>query len=239
VKLQCPLYRRTFFLVFFFIFGLLLINSKNSYSQTLEIKLPKAKLDEGKALSNTLQERKSIRSFSANKKLDLQQISQLLWAANGTKVDSLDTVTSATQILPSAGGVYALKIYLIVGENSVEELPKGIYFYSNQNNTLQLLQSTDARKELAQACLGQNFIAQAPVSIAIAAEFNRMRQRYNIRANQYVYFEVGHAAQNIHLMCEDLELATVEVGAFTDKDVNKVIGINYPVLLIMPVGYER
>ena len=44
------------------------------------IKLPKPKLDRGKSVASALHQRKTIREFS-DKKLPLQVLSDLLWAA--------------------------------------------------------------------------------------------------------------------------------------------------------------
>jgi nitroreductase len=50
--------------------------------------------------------------------------------------------------------------------------------------------------------------------------------------------EVGHVGENIHLQAVALGLATVEVGAFHDEEVSKVLGIEEQIkpLYIMPLG---
>jgi nitroreductase len=50
--------------------------------------------------------------------------------------------------------------------------------------------------------------------------------------------EVGHVGENIHLQTVALGLATVEVGAFHDEEVSKVLGIEEQIkpLYIMPLG---
>ena len=50
--------------------------------------------------------------------------------------------------------------------------------------------------------------------------------------------EVGHAGENIHLQAVALGLSTVEVGAFNDEAVAKVLGVEEQIrpLYIMPVG---
>jgi nitroreductase len=50
--------------------------------------------------------------------------------------------------------------------------------------------------------------------------------------------EVGHVGENIHLQAVALGLATVEVGAFDDEGVRKVLGLEEQIkpLYIMPIG---
>jgi nitroreductase len=50
--------------------------------------------------------------------------------------------------------------------------------------------------------------------------------------------EVGHVGENIHLQAVALGLATVEVGAFNDEAVTKVLGVDEQIkpIYIIPVG---
>lgn len=91
---------------------------------------------------------------------------------------------------------------------------------------------------LADAALGQAFIARAPVSLVFSAVFTRTTGRYGERGINYVYMEAGHAAQNVYLQAEASGLGTCAVGAFDDQDVKNIVqmpGEERP-LYIMPVG---
>jgi nitroreductase len=52
--------------------------------------------------------------------------------------------------------------------------------------------------------------------------------------------EVGHAGQNIFLQCQTLGLSAGIVGAFHDRKVAKIVGVekNHEPLIIMPVGWQ-
>jgi SagB-type dehydrogenase family enzyme len=217
------------------IFSFMAINSR---AQMANIRLPKPKLSQGKYLRQNIEERRSGRSFS-NKKLDIDTLSTVIWATYGRKIKDIGAITSASYTIPSAGAIYPLEIFVVVGKNSVDNLGGGLYRYSKDEHTLIQVSNLDKRKDLTSSCLGQKFIESAAVSIVITANFDLMKQRYKDRAERYVILEAGHAAQNIYLIANDLGLSTVEVGAFKDEEVSKTLGINFPVLLIMPIGYEK
>jgi len=87
--------------------------------------------------------------------------------------------------------------------------------------------------------MGQQAINLAPVSIVIAADYERTRNRYKNRTERYVHMEAGHAAQNIYLQATALGLGTTAIGAFDDNGVKELLSLtgNLQPLYIMPVGH--
>jgi len=201
----------------------------------MAIKLP-APLSEGKkTLPELLSARRSRRNFSS-KALSLKQVGQILWSAQGLVKDP----TRETRTAPSAGATYPLEVFLVAGDSGVEGIDAGLYRYDWKEHELELERPGDVRRDLARAALGQGFLFQAPASVVIIADYVQTTYRYGERGRRYVQNEVGHLSQNIYLVCEDLNLATVEVGAFYDEEVKKVLGLPTPLepLAIMPVGYK-
>ncbi len=195
------------------------------------IELPSPRLDGELTLEEAIFERRSVREF-ANIPLNLEQISQLLWAAQGI-TDSWRNFRSA----PSAGALYPMEIFLVVGD--VEELEAGIYHYNPDEHSLDKMKEGDIRGDLSRAALGQRAVDQAPVNIIIAAEFGRTTGRYGTRGERYVYIEAGHIGQNIYLQAVALGLGTVAIGAFHDDDVAELLEIDFDPLYIFPVGYGQ
>ena len=76
------------------------------------------------------------------------------------------------------------------------------------------------------------------MDIAICTLYHRTSYRYGKRGERYVHMEVGHVGENIHLQAVALGLATVEVGAFNDEAVTKVLGVDEQIkpIYIIPVG---
>jgi SagB-type dehydrogenase family enzyme len=61
--------------------------------------------------------------------------------------------------------------------------------------------------------------------------------KYGDRGGRYVHIEVGHAAENVCLQAVALGLGTTVVGAFSDAEVKRLLGLgNEEPLLLIPVG---
>jgi SagB-type dehydrogenase family enzyme len=127
-----------------------------------------------------------------------------------------------------------LEVYAVVGE--VIGLEAGVFHYRPDGHLFVRRTVGDLRGELASAALGQEWVREAPVSLVIAARYERTTRRYGERGVHYVHIEVGHAGQDIYLQAEALGLGTVIVGAFDDQDVKTLLGIEEEPLAIMPVG---
>jgi SagB-type dehydrogenase family enzyme len=210
----------------------------NSYAdnQDMKVRLKPAQLVD-KNLKSLLESRYSCRSFQ-NKSLNLDAVATVLWATCGRRHDA---VASASRTIPSAGATYPLELYLVVGKDGVDKLKEGLYHYLIDEHALEFILPGDRRSALAAACLGQGFIKDAPVSLVIAAKFNRTTNRYGARGGHYVYAEAGHACQNTYLSVANLGLGTVEVGAFGDDSVKAALNLekDYAPLIVMPIGYPK
>ncbi|MQY69292.1 MAG: SagB/ThcOx family dehydrogenase [Firmicutes bacterium] len=197
--------------------------------------LPKPKIKGAVSLEESIKKRRSRRSF-LDKSLTLEQVSQLLWAAQG-----ITDERTGFRASPSGGACYPLDIYLLVGKNSVEGLDAGVYHYIVSNHSLKIHLRGDKRRVLALASFGQMFIAQAPISLITTVEYSRITSRYGRRGVRYAHIEVGHVGENIYLQAETLGLGTVAVGAFSDGMVSKCLNLSkkHEPLYIMPVGYPK
>lgn len=192
-----------------------------------KIKLPVPDFKGELSVEETLKKRRSIRSYK-QAPLTLKELSQILWATDGKTTDW------GGRTAPSAGATYPLEIYVVVG--NVEGLKSGLYYYEIDNHSLKLIKEGDLRKELSNAALNQTSVKTAPIIIIISGIFERTTARYGKRGERYVFMEVGHCGQNIHLQAESLGLGTVMIGAFEDEKVKKVLGIKEDVFYLCPVG---
>jgi SagB-type dehydrogenase family enzyme len=193
------------------------------------VALPEPSVAGSTSLEQLLAQRRSIRDYQAAA-LELAEIGQLLWAAQGiTHLQGLRTA-------PSAGALYPLELYVVAGH--IEGLAQGVYHYDPSHHQLMKTSDGDLRGALTRAALSQGWIKHASAVIVFTADYERTIRKYGERGKRYVHIEVGHAAQNLFLQSESFGLATVVVGAFNDVEVARLLRLpaDLQPLLLMPVG---
>jgi SagB-type dehydrogenase family enzyme len=192
-----------------------------------EIKLPGPPDQGTMTVEEALRLRRSVREFGS-RPLSLAEIGALLWAAQGI------TSPEGFRTAPSAGALYPLEIYLLVG--GAAALPAGLYHYQPRNHSLRLLREGDLRPQLQRAALDQEPVGKAPCTLIIAGVTARTAAKYADRAERYVLIETGHAAQNVCLEATNLGLALVTVGAFHDDQVRQILKQGVRPLYLLPFG---
>lgn len=190
------------------------------------IYLPEPAVQGKISLEEAIFKRRSERDFKS-KELTPEQISQLLWAGGGKTCGKFGCQLRAS---PSAGALYPLEIFLLTKD--------GMFRYLPEKHGLEIWQESDLREKLAQACLGQVSVAQAPADFLLAADFSRITSKYGERGLRYTYIEIGHVAQNIHLQAVALGLGSVPIGAFFDDQVKALLLLpeDDTPLYVIPVG---
>jgi SagB-type dehydrogenase family enzyme len=194
-----------------------------------QIVLPEPAHDSGISIEEALLNRRSVRSFG-NEAITLQQLGQLLWAGQG--ITSADGKRTA----PSAGALYPLKVYAVIG--NVAGITPGIYEYQPALHTMTRVIDGDWRQALSQAAMGQSSVKQAALDIVITGVYEITTSKYGERGKMYVHMEAGHAAQNICLQAVSLKLGAVTIGGYDDAGVRKVLNLpeHETPLYIIPAG---
>ena len=181
---------------------------------------------------SAISQRRSVRNFS-DKPLNLNQISQLLWAAQG-----ITGPEGEKRAAPSAGALYPMELYVVAGlqGNGLEE---GVYQYIPEGHKIKKVSTGDLRADLSSAALNQEWVEEAPLNIVITGVYERTTRKYTHHGERYVHMEAGHIGENLALQAESLGLGMVTVGAFQAKRVQKVLDIpaNHRPLYIIPLGY--
>lgn len=177
-------------------------------------------------LEEAFNKRASVRQFTPEA-LSLEDISQLLWAAQGV------TREWGARTAPSAGGLFPLELYVVLKE--------GVFRYVPRNHQLIRTVERNVIGPLASAALGQECVREAPAIFVVAAVYERIARKYGARAERYAKMEAGHAAQNLLLQAVSLGLGAVPVGAFQDGQVKKILLLpaDQDPLYLLPVGHER
>ncbi len=193
------------------------------------ILLPAPKISGTVSVEEAVFARRSIRVFAPSL-LEISEISQMLWAAQG------QTDPSGLRAAPSAGALYPLEIYVACG--NVTGLSDGVYHYLPESHALEKVVQRDVRQDLYRSALHQPSVRNAAAVIIIAADYNRTTQKYGERGIRYAHLEAGHASENIYLQAYTMGIGTVAIGAFDDSSIQSVLGLpqNQTPLYLMPVG---
>lgn len=150
--------------------------------------------------------RRSCRSFDASKRITERQLGQVL----------VSSYSLPRHSVPSAGGLYPLKIYVIVTKDQ-QNIGKGYYEYNSEDESLVQF-SDEVDHELLQYALdSDSLLFNAPVIVVIAADLGRHSGKYSNRGYRYTLLEAGHFAQNMQLAAPLEGLATIEYGGFLDE----------------------
>jgi SagB-type dehydrogenase family enzyme len=207
---------------FSFIFFSILI-SFSAISQELQTtQLLSPQLDKGKSLMQALNDRHSTREFS-DKELSLQQLSDLLWAANGINREDVNKRTA-----PSAMNKQEIDVYVF--------LKTGIYLYDAHALQLKLITAGDHRAAAGM----QDYVATAPVNLVYVADYSKMGG--NDESKQiYSSADAAFIGENVYLYCSAFDLACV-FRASIDKDVAaKLMNLNetQKVVSAQTVGFPK
>jgi SagB-type dehydrogenase family enzyme len=178
----------------------------------LALAVPEGK-DAG-TLNGALTRRRSVREYQ-EKPISLEQVSRLLWAAQGV------TGVGGLRTSPSAGAIYPLKAYVIASQ--VAGLAAGVYRYEPDTNELAFVESGDRRKVLCQAAMGQECVAMSPMAVLLVSWDKRMKGEFGDFAEKLVLIESGHAAQNFLLEAVSMGLGGIGLAKFDGDAIRAAV----------------
>lgn len=200
------------------------------------VPLPPPSGESDVSVEEAIANRRSRREYGEGP-LSRRDLGQLLWAAQG-----MTTRTGDGRAAPSAGALYPLEVYVVVGTPGVEDLESGVYRYRPENHELVRGKTDSVQSELRAAAVDQEHVEEAAIDIVVCAVDERTTQKYGERGSErYVPMEAGHAGENLYLQAESLELSTVAIGAFSDDRVREIVDApaNQRPLYIFPVGERQ
>ncbi len=189
------------------------------------IKLRTPDLNKGIPLMTALKKRRTERNIS-DKKLTLQQLSELLWAADGINRPN------GKRTSPAAMAKYAVDIYVV--------LPEGVYLYDVAEHKLTPVTKGDFRRQAGM----QDFVYIAPVNLVYVLNLknwqNMSRPVPEQKRDRWIDIEAGCIAQNVHLYCASEGLGATIRGMIDEKEFSKVIKVRpEQVVLAQTVGRPK
>jgi nitroreductase len=212
------------FLAARFILIVLFICPMLSFAQELKpIKLLSPQIDGGKPLMQVLNERQSLREYS-EKKLPLQVLSNMLWAAWGFNRSDVGKRTA-----PSASNMQEIDVYVSMAE--------GLYLFDAKEHILQPVHAKDIRVLTGT----QPFVIDAPVNLVFVADVSKMGDRTDENITFISAADTGFISQNVYLFCASEGLATVVRGLVDRPVLGKAMGLrsDQRIVLSQSVGYPK
>jgi nitroreductase len=185
------------------------------------IQLPPPQTEIGKPLMQALKLRQTSRSFSS-KPLPLQELSNLLWAANG-----INRTDSGKRTAPTARNWQEVDVYVA--------LPEALYLYEAKGHSLTLV----VAKDLREATGAQPFVKDAPLELVYVVDGARMQNASEQDKKNGI--DVGFVSQNVYLYCASQGLATVVRGSVDRPSLSKAMNLRpeQNIILAQTVGYPK
>ncbi|MDN6836296.1 MAG: SagB family peptide dehydrogenase [Lactococcus lactis] len=204
------------------------------YNQQISLTLP----DEGDSeLLTTILNRRTIRNTDPNKKITLQEISELLYFSLGltgqTFDSSMGNVTFRT--VPTPGGRASIESYVV--NNSINNgIPVGVFHYNSRKNKLELISEVNMKNKIVQFTGGQLHTQSSSLFILFTSRIDRMVWKYQESvALMASFIELGSIIQNQYLIADKLNIGACFIGAkrdtmfedllHLDKKVENFLGI--------------
>jgi len=182
--------------------------SLNAFCQNSgDIQLPDPYQSGGKPLMQCLKDRHSSREFSKDA-LSLQELSNLLWAANGINRPESGKLTA-----PTAMNKQNMEVYVV--------LPEGIYFYEAKSYQLKLIASGNFMKLTGK----QGFVDNAALNVVIVSDLDKLGNSDSEEKTLYSGIHAGAIVQNIYLYCASSDLNTVTRRWFDADGLKKAMNL--------------
>jgi len=206
-----------------FCFAILMFPALAIAQQLKPVELPAPQTTGGMPLMQALKARHSTREFSS-RKLPLQVLSNLLWAAFG-----VNRSDSGKRTAPSAMNWQETDIYVATAE--------GLYVYDAKGNKLNPILAEDVR-----AATGtQPYVGEAPVNLVYVADLAKIRHASSEELTFYTSADSGLIAQNVYLFCASEGLGVVVRGSINRPALAKIMRLrsNQKITLAQTVGYPK
>jgi SagB-type dehydrogenase family enzyme len=187
------------------------------------LQLPPPQTDIGKPLMQVLKLRQSSRSFDS-KPLPMQEISNVLWAANG-----INRPESGKRTAPSAMNWQEVDIYVVLKE--------GAYLFDAQSHSLDPI----VAKDLREATGRQAFTKDAPLNLVYVSDRARMSRSNEEERALWGAADVGFVAQNVYLYCASQGLAVVVRGMVDREALTQALKLRpeQKIILAQTIGYPK
>lgn len=169
------------------------------------VQLPKPNKEGGMTLMEALSKRSSSRDFKAGSTISKQELSDLLWCANGFNRENKRTA-------PSAVNAQAVDIYVFDAE--------GIWLYQPKEQALLLVAKGDNRADTGM----QPFVKDAAINLLFVYD----KEKWPLEKptdGKWAAADAAFCAENVYLYCASKELKVVVRGSFNEAKLRQLLNL--------------
>ncbi len=190
--------------------------------------LPAPHIVGAKSLPEALSLRCSTREC-ATRSIDVQTLSNLLWAANG-----INRPEESRRTAPSALNCQDIDLYVF--------LPEGVYLYEHETHSLHLKREGDYRKLIAgkpSPARSQEYAASFPCTILMVSDLTRFQMGISESVRSWGYIDAGIVTENICLFCAATGLHTVPRVSMEKEAIIQLLHLGEEQIPVIntPVGF--
>jgi SagB-type dehydrogenase family enzyme len=113
-----------------------------------------------------------------------------------------------------------------ISVQNIETVETGLYHFQPAEFCLEKMSAEFYGNKVAEAGLGQSFLAKAGLVVIWSAILRRNMSKYSHRGMRYIFMDAGHICQNLLLAAEALGLGACPVAAFYDEELNALLGLD-------------
>lgn len=193
-----------------------------SAQDTKTIQLNPPDLNRGYPVMKALSLRASVNDYK-EEDLSLQDLSDLLWAANG-----VNRPESGKRTAPSAMNSQDIDVYVV--------MKSGAYLYNAQKHILEFISEGDYREFVADR---QADFAKAPLFLVLVSDISRFTRGEESGKMTWAAEDAGIVSQNIAIFCASVDLGTRPRASMNQEKLKEVLQLTdsqHP-MLNHPVGY--
>jgi SagB-type dehydrogenase family enzyme len=208
-------------------------------SELKAVKLNRPNLKRGLSFMETLSVKASARKWS-DRDLSLQDLSDLLWAANGINRPDERKYTAS-----SAQNAHDVDLYLFMKD--------GVYLYNSDRHALEPVIPGDFRSQIMmkpphkpkniseKPKRPQPVSSTPPIQIILISDSSRFKMGPQELRYEWGAIDTGIVSQNISLFCAATGIKTRPRASMDKEKIKKLLKLddNQYVLLNHPVGYSK
>ncbi|MGD0589868.1 MAG: SagB/ThcOx family dehydrogenase [Bacteroidota bacterium] len=178
----------------------------------------------GLPVMKALSLRASAKEFDTTK-IKLQDLSDLLWAADGVNRHEIGKRTA-----PSAINAQDIDVYV--------SLKSGIYLYKAKKHLLELIVDGDYRNLIADK---QENVAKAPLICLLVSDISRFAFGKDSVKLVWAAEDAGIVSQNISLFCASVGFATRPRASMDQQKLKEILKLkdSQHLMLNNPVSYKK